>query len=153
MLSAQVENELKKAEEIVCIFGEPDIENYHSLYSELRRIDKDMQTFILQSRQVRLPRELVACRSAQVALLRLQGIAALVPGRVVTINSKVHSNAIGVIIRPSAFSTASLTASVAASATGTEGPQKSFQVLILKGRRTLLARSLTAPPLLTVLCS
>lgn len=50
---------MKKAEDITCIYGEPDIANYQALNSELRQLDKDMQAFILNSRQVRLT--LCAC--------------------------------------------------------------------------------------------
>lgn len=55
---------------IHCIYGEPDIENYHSLFSQVEKLDAELQKTVLLSRQ---------------------GAAALVPGRVVVIHNAVRT--------------------------------------------------------------
>lgn len=105
---AQIENELKKAEDITCIYGEPDIANYQAYNSELRQLDKEMQSFVLASRQ---------------------GLTALVPGRVVVLNTKTLPGALAVLIRTT------LAVGAAAISASADGPlQRSFQFLVLTGR-------------------
>jgi hypothetical protein len=78
----------------------------------MRQLDKDIQAFVLQSRQ---------------------GLSALVPGRVVLLNTKILPGALAVLIKPTlAVGTAALTATA-----GESGPlQRSFQFLVLQGRCT-----------------
>ncbi len=69
-LLAKIEAKLQSLEKIDCIFGEPDIENFHALHSELKSVDADLQQTILST------------RSAQQLLS--------MPGRVVLVTTKVR---------------------------------------------------------------
>eukprot|EP01117_Protostelium_nocturnum_P003499 TRINITY_DN1455_c0_g4_i1.p1 TRINITY_DN1455_c0_g4~~TRINITY_DN1455_c0_g4_i1.p1 ORF type:complete len:1331 (-),score=569.99 TRINITY_DN1455_c0_g4_i1:196-4188(-) len=77
MLS-RAENVMKKLAPIDCIFGEPDIENFHSLHSECRKIEQDLQKTIMSSRQ---------------------GVQSLVAGRLVIVNTDKYLNCIAVVIK------------------------------------------------------
>ncbi|PRP78199.1 hypothetical protein PROFUN_13996 [Planoprotostelium fungivorum] len=77
MLS-RAENVLKTLAPIDCIFGEPDIENYHALHSEKKRIEEDMQVTILSSKS-----------AAQ----------SLVPGRLVVVNTKEYPQALATVLK------------------------------------------------------
>lgn len=49
-LLIKTEKQLSKLEKIECIMGEPDIENYHSIYSEISSINKQLMTMLLNSK-------------------------------------------------------------------------------------------------------